>query len=42
MPVQYEGIIAEHMAVETLGVFDVVMGEVYVKGRMHFCAESYG
>ena len=35
MPVQYEGIIAEHMAVRnSVGVFDVShMGEFFVKGK---------
>ncbi|HJY63646.1 MAG TPA: glycine cleavage system aminomethyltransferase GcvT, partial [Ignavibacteria bacterium] len=35
MPVQYEGIIAEHMAVRnSCGVFDVShMGEFFVKGK---------
>ena len=38
MPVQYEGIIAEHKAVrESVGVFDVShMGEVEVRGKDAF------
>ncbi len=45
MPVQYEGIIAEHKAVrESVGVFDVShMGEVEVRGKdaFGFCAEDH-
>jgi aminomethyltransferase len=35
MPIQYEGIIAEHMAVRnSVGVFDVShMGEFFIKGK---------
>ena len=35
MPIQYEGVTAEHLAVrESVGVFDVShMGEVFVKGE---------
>jgi len=38
MPIQYEGIIAEHKAVrESVGVFDVShMGEVEVRGKDAF------
>lgn len=44
MPVQYEGIIAEHIAVRnSVGVFDVShMGEFIIKVKMHwvFCKKS--